>query len=575
MEENKFLKNYQAKVSEQQKQDAALPAGWQETALVEPAPPVVQKPGSKGKKTVVAAAVLLALAGLVLLLFILLGRGVTVIDLEGWTLADARLWASDAGLHLKISEQYDDTYAAQLVFAQQPQPGAVLRKKDFLEIFVSLGHDLSVSLPIPPFAQMELAELEAWAEENFLTRFRLVTEYSDSVPAGRVIRHEINDPAVLDKIRRDTPIYVVVSKGQEPEELVLVKVPDFTGLSLAEARSLAKAEKLELDSVSEYDDEIPQGLIISQDKAADQELAQGSSIVVTISAGKKITVPDFSSLSQDRALALAAELGIASSLAERYSHRPAAAFLSQNLAAGAVYQPGDVLELVYSIGNKILLPDFTGQPRSALEMWAEEHNEKGAGLGLGFSQTQSNTAPGTIIYQNKKDIFVQPGTAIKATLSLGRLVYVPDFVAPAGSSYAQAVTRDVALLEAENAGLIPVFIAEKTKDRLPGEIWSQSLAAGKETYEDTVITLKYQPADVAYSVPDLTGQTEAEILAAGYLKKFKLEFIPAQEEQDGIPGTVSRQSIAAGKTVAAGTLLTLEILPEAVSLPPVEQDGVD
>ena len=400
MEENKFLKNYQAKVSEQQKQDAALPAGWQETALVEPAPPVVQKPGSKGKKTVVAAAVLLALAGLVLRLFILLGRGVTVIDLEGWTLADARLWASDAGLHLKISEQYDDTYAAQLVFAQQPQPGAVRRKKDFLEIFVSLGHDLSGSLPIPPFAQMELAELEAWAEENFLTRFRLVTEYSDSVPAGRVIRHEINDPAVLDKIRRDTPIYVVVSKGQEPEELVLVKVPDFTGLSLAEARSLAKAEKLELDSVSEYDDEIPQGLIISQDKAADQELAQGSSIVVTISAGKKITVPDFSSLSQDRALALAAELGIASSLAERYSHRPAAAFLSQNLAAGAVYQPGDVLELVYSIGNKILLPDFTGQPRSALEMWAEEHNEKGAGLGLGFSQTQSNTAPGTSSYQN-------------------------------------------------------------------------------------------------------------------------------------------------------------------------------
>ena len=85
---------------------------------------------------------------------------------------------------------------------------------------------------------------------------------------------------------------------------------------------------------------------------------QGSHILLTVSAGKKILVPDFSGLSQAGALAEAAELGIAVTVDERYAQQPVAALVSQSLSPGSIYQHGAVLELVYSLGNKLLLPDF-------------------------------------------------------------------------------------------------------------------------------------------------------------------------------------------------------------------------
>jgi beta-lactam-binding protein with PASTA domain len=44
---------------------------------------------------------------------------------------------------------------------------------------------------------MTRQEIDAWAAENFMTKVRITTEYSDTVEAGRVIRFEINDDRVV------------------------------------------------------------------------------------------------------------------------------------------------------------------------------------------------------------------------------------------------------------------------------------------------------------------------------------------------------------------------------------------
>ena len=75
-----------------------------------------------------------------------------------------------------------------------------------------------------------------------------------------------------------------------------------------------------------------------------------------------------------------------------------------------------------------------------------------------------------------------------------------------------------------------------------------------------MITLKYQPAGVIYTVPDFAGKTEDVLLAAGYLKQFNLVFSTVLEEGSGTPGTVIRQSLAPGTTVAAGSTINLEVL---------------
>ena len=59
--------------------------------------------------------------------------------------------------------------------------------------------------------------------------------------------------------------------------------------------------------------------------------------------------------------------------------------------------------------------------------------------------------------------------------------------------YDVAITREQAIARCEEL-LVPVFKAEAKSGVLPGAIWYQDLAPGKEVTESTKIVLKYSPA---------------------------------------------------------------------------------
>ena len=61
-----------------------------------------------------------------------------------------------------------------------------------------------------------------------MAKVRITAEHSLDVPVGRVIRYEINDDTVVDnEVSRNTPIYVIVSKGPEEAKGLSVTIPNF------------------------------------------------------------------------------------------------------------------------------------------------------------------------------------------------------------------------------------------------------------------------------------------------------------------------------------------------------------
>ena len=93
---------------------------------------------------------------------------------------------------------------------------------------------------------------------------------------------------------------------------------------------------------------------------------------------------------------------------------------------------------------------------------------------------------------------------------------------------------------------MPIFVEEKKSGRLPGEIWSQSIAAGKEISEGTTITLKYNPVNVQVTVPDFTNMTKEQIWAKNYHKSLDIRFEEGTEYKEGQEGRVYEQSLCAG-----------------------------
>ncbi|HHZ13939.1 MAG: PASTA domain-containing protein [Caldicoprobacterales bacterium] len=520
--------------------------------------------------------------GVVILLGIIIGtvllfnRGVEVIDLVGWTENDAQLWAREKGVNLQVEKEYSDEVEAGKVISQSVAKGMRIKKGEFIKIVVSLGHDLSVTLPLPDLMSMTKEEIEAWAAENFMAKVRITAEHSLDVPVGRVIRYEINDDTVVDnEVSRNTPIYVIVSKGPEDEEGLSVTIPNFKEMALAESYIFANENGIVLIVEEEYDDYVPEGSIISQSIKAEEKVAKGTEITLVVSKGKMITIPDFSGYSKERATAVAGGLGIPITIKERYSSAPADTFISQSIKAGSEYKEGDILELVYSIDNKVVLSSFVGQTRDAIEAWAKELNDQGASITIKVTNTKSNSPKGTILYQDKSNTVIGIKTTINITVSQGKVIYVPDFVAPAGSGYDLAITREKAIAMCEELNIIPIFKEASKQGRLPGEVWSQSIEAGKEITEGSTITLKYVPANVKVTVPNFKGKTKEQILAEGHNKNFYIKFEEGTEYVKDYEGKVISQSPKPSTKAAAGSTITLIIGPAGMPDIPGEPESPD
>ncbi|NMA95996.1 MAG: PASTA domain-containing protein, partial [Clostridiales bacterium] len=427
-EKNRFLDAYKKKVTEnedtlkfEQKSDFKKPK------KIDDGPKFT--PSKNMKRAVIIATSSIVVMALIISLALFLNRGVEVMNFTDWTENDVKLWARDSGVILQIEKEYNDEIEAGKVISQELSEGERIKKGQFMGLVISQGHDMSVALPLPDLLNMTKSEIEDWAEENFMDKVRITAEFSSNIPIGNVIRYEINDDTVVDKVKRSTPIYVIVSKGPEDDVLDIV-VPNFKEMGIAESYVFARENGIELIVEEEYDDYVPEGMTISQSIEPEEKVAKDSEIILVVSKGKLITVPDFSGSSQEKATAMAAESGISLIINEKYSSQPKDAFISQSIKAGEEYEKGDIVELTYSLGNRVVLPSFVGGTRDNIEEWAKALNEQGASISIKSTNTSSNQPRGTILFQDKESTLVGISTSINITVSSGRVIFVPDFVAP-------------------------------------------------------------------------------------------------------------------------------------------------
>jgi len=578
-ENNNFLSGYNKRDDEPQKAPrqeapretpakAAKPAGYKYEQKSGFKPPEHREsfspaPDNRKKKLVIGAAVgggaLLIIA---LILILTLTGGIEVIDLKGRTQTEAQLWANQNSLNLQAEEVYNDDVEAGTIISQETKAGTRVGKNAFINVTVSKGPDLSVTLTLPDLMSMTKDEVDAWAEKNHMTKVRVTTEYNDTVPAGNVIRYEINDNTVVgNEVKRDTPVYVIVSKGVDTT-VEQVEVPDFKTMTLSECYVFASDNGLTLTVTEQYDDYIAEGSIISQSVKAKEKVTRGSEIKLVASKGKKIEIPDFSDYTKEMAQAAATDLGLPVTVVEKYSGSSEGAFISQSIPAGTIYEKGDYLELNYSLGNKIVVPSFVGQTRDAIESWALDLNDKGAHISISATTTNSSSAAGTIIYQTPANTSIGVRKTISITVSKGKVVYMPDFISGATGTYDTAITREAAIAICEELKLVPVFKEANSSNSnvLPGAVWDQNIAPGKEVAEGTKVTLTYKKSK-SIPMPSFYGLSKDQAMAKGS-KLFKIVFSLSETHEDDVAKEcVVNQSVVKNTVTAYGTTITLYTNP--------------
>jgi eukaryotic-like serine/threonine-protein kinase len=176
------------------------------------------------------------------------------------------------------------------------------------------------------------------------------------------------------------------------------RVPDITGLTLADARQSLQQENLTLGQVEEKnDDRVPKGSIIDQSPESATEVEQDSAVDVTVSTGAaETTVPNLEGLSLDEATQALREndldLGDTTPVP---SEDPQGTVQRVNPGEGETVPVGTKVDVRYASG-KNRVPDVTGMSESEAVATIED-----AGFTPNRSTEQTAEAqPGTVVSQS-------------------------------------------------------------------------------------------------------------------------------------------------------------------------------
>jgi eukaryotic-like serine/threonine-protein kinase len=250
---------------------------------------------------------------LVTLLVVSLGGGAYWFGWARYTttpgvLSDSRAQAASvlkrAQLRVDFADAvYSDSVQPGHVVSTDPSPGSRILPHHTVVVTLSKGpevHDL------PDLKGQTVAQATSTLATVKMVLGRETDVWSETVPGGQIIR---TDPAYGSKAAQRLPVDSVVriwvSKGRKP-----IKVTDRTGDPAAPVIARWRKQHLKVVVTRSFDDNVPQGDIISQDPQT-ATLHKGDTVSVTVSKGRPfVTVPSVWGMSTAAATQKLEDLGL-------------------------------------------------------------------------------------------------------------------------------------------------------------------------------------------------------------------------------------------------------------------------
>ena len=233
-----------------------------EPEAARPAPPPVPVPvpgrehqrRSRRGPVALAIVVLLALVAAGLGYYFGIARYTTTPGVINLSESAARARLDRAGLDMQVTGRtHSETVARGSVVRTDPAPGDRVAKDGTVDAVLSLGPERHA---VPDVHGKSLDDAQQALARAHLSFGQAVEKFSNKVPQDMAIA---TDPAAGTKLRRDTAVDVVVSKGPRP-----IRIPDFTGKRASTAERKLTRLGFEVRTSEENSDSVPKGVVVSQ-----------------------------------------------------------------------------------------------------------------------------------------------------------------------------------------------------------------------------------------------------------------------------------------------------------------------
>ena len=219
------------------------------------------------------------------------GRYTDTPRLVGLTEAQARSEAQEGGFGLDVRRAFSDDVPVGRIADTDPDPGDRIVQGDRITVFVSRGPDLRAIPSVTGLTPTEAGQ--RLREAGLGVTSRIDRAYSDTVPEGRVVGTE---PATGTKLRRDTAVTLVVSRGVQP-----VAVPSVVGDRRADAEKRLGSLGFKVTVTETFSETVEKGRVVAQTPAKGTH-PKGSTVALTVSKGPQLfAVPDLRGMTRQQA----------------------------------------------------------------------------------------------------------------------------------------------------------------------------------------------------------------------------------------------------------------------------------
>ncbi|WP_327670067.1 MULTISPECIES: Stk1 family PASTA domain-containing Ser/Thr kinase [unclassified Streptomyces] len=247
---------------------------------------------------------------------------------------------------------------------------------------------------VPSVLNQTQTQAEKRLTDAGLERGTVNRAYSDTYKRGTVMD---SDPGSGDRIRNGGTVDLTVSRGSKT-----VKVPDLSDTPLDKAKSDLKKHDLEPGMTTrKFSDQIAKGSVISTDPGAGETRKAGSAVVLVVSKGSPVDVPDVTGESEQDAIADLEDAGLKAEISTKRvnSEEDKGSVARQSPAEGKQLAEGDTVTLTISKGPVMVeVPDVTGlkvdEAKSQLSAAGFDVEENRGLLGLFGDTVKSQSVEG-------------------------------------------------------------------------------------------------------------------------------------------------------------------------------------
>ena len=389
-------------------------------------------------------------------------------DFRGKNLTDVVKWANGNNINVIQDFEYSDMVDEFSIITQDVKPGTNLKDIDSITVSVSEGPNPSKEIIVPSMITWDDQRVINYVKNNYLNNVNVEFVESDKKKDTVIEQNKSGN------LKRNDELKLTFSYGDEgnSEE---VKLIDFTKKSKFEIEFYMRQHHLKYKFEYDFSDKIKKGLGISQSiKAGETVRVDDKEIIVTLSKGPKIKVPDFKNMSTTKLTEWAVKNKVKLEFTDKYDDSVKEGnVISCDKEAGDVIDQGSTIKVTVSRG-KLKMPGFKNV--DDFYEWADKYEIKYE-IKREFSDS---VKPGEVIsYSVKKGQTIKTDEAIIVTISDGKNCKVPDL---------KGLSKSDAISKLKKANLEYNFVY-KNSDKAKDKVISQSISSGSEISCGTSITV--------------------------------------------------------------------------------------